>query len=84
MADKLLSAILGAVGGMLAGVVFKRVWKLAAGETDAPDAEDPDRTWSEVLGAAAVQGAIFGLVKAAVQRAGSRRKSGHHRTAMAS
>jgi hypothetical protein len=77
---KLLSLAFGTLGGLLAGVVFKQVWKVVAREDDAPDADDRDRTWREVLIAAAVQGAIFGLVKAAVQRSGAqavRKTTGH-------
>jgi hypothetical protein len=35
------------------------------------EATDPDRSWREVLIAAGVQGAVFGLVKAAVDRGGA-------------
>ncbi|GAA1095566.1 DUF4235 domain-containing protein [Kitasatospora arboriphila] len=62
--------VVGALGGVLAGAVFKRVWKVA-GHEDAPNATDEDRTWREVLLAAALQGAVFGLVKAALDRAGA-------------
>ncbi|KAB2346902.1 DUF4235 domain-containing protein [Actinomadura rudentiformis] len=68
---KVLSLLFSVLGGLLAGVLFKQAWKLAAGEDDAPDADDPDRSWREVLIAAAIQGAIFALVKAATQRAGA-------------
>jgi hypothetical protein len=71
LAYKPLSMLFSVLGGLLAGVLFKQAWKLAAGEQDAPDADDPDRTWREVLIAAAIQGAIFALVKAATQRAGA-------------
>ncbi|HEU5158177.1 MAG TPA: DUF4235 domain-containing protein [Streptosporangiaceae bacterium] len=71
MAYKALSLAFSVLGGVLAGAVFKQVWKLVAREDDAPDADDRDRGWREVLIAAAVQGAIFGLVKAAVQRSGA-------------
>jgi predicted metal-dependent enzyme (double-stranded beta helix superfamily) len=77
---KMLSLAFSVLGGLLAGAVFKQVWKIAAREDDAPDADDRDRTWREVLIAAAVQGAIFGLVKAAVQRSGAqavRKTTGH-------
>lgn len=60
------------IGGLLAGALFKQAWKTIAGEEEAPTATARDRTWSEVLSAAALQGAIFGLVKAAVDRAGAR------------
>ena len=53
---------------VLAGAIFKRVWKITAGEGDAPKATGAGRGWREVL-LAALQGAIFALVKAAVDRA---------------
>ena len=53
---------LGAVAGLVAGFVFKRVWQAIA---------DEDRGWGEVLAAAALQGAIFAIVKAAVDRGGA-------------
>jgi len=59
------------LGGVLAGMLFKKVWKVVAHEDDSPDAKDQDRSWGEILGAAAVQGALFGAVKAAVDRAGA-------------
>ncbi|WP_410675979.1 DUF4235 domain-containing protein [Amycolatopsis sp. cmx-4-68] len=68
---KPLSWVVGALGGLLAGQVFKQVWTRVAGEEDAPDAIDRDYTWRQVVIAAAVQGAIFGAVKAATERAGA-------------
>jgi Protein of unknown function (DUF4235) len=59
-------------GGVLAGALLKRVWKLLAGEDEAPKATEEDRTWGEVLTAAALQGAIFAVVKAVVDRAGAK------------
>ena len=56
------------LGGLIAGMIFKRVWKVTAGEDEAPKATDEQRGWREVLLAAALQGAIFALVKAAVDR----------------
>jgi hypothetical protein len=44
------------------------VWKVAAREDDAPKATDAQRGWREILPAAALQGAIFGLVKAVIDR----------------
>jgi hypothetical protein len=60
--------IAGVLGGLLAGIVFKQVWKLIAHEEDAPESDDVQRGWGEVLVAATIQGAIFALVKAAVDR----------------
>jgi hypothetical protein len=71
--------VAGAGAGLIAGFVFKKVWQFASGEQDAPDALDQDRGWSEVLLAAALQGAIFAIVKAAVDRgsaAGVRKLTG--------
>jgi hypothetical protein len=68
---KPLSWVAGALGGALAGQAFRQVWKRVAGEEDAPDAIDRDYTWTQVIIAAAVQGAIFGAVKAATERAGA-------------
>ncbi len=65
---KPVSVAVSVLGGMIAGAVFKRVWKLAAGEEEAPAATDIRRGWPEVLLAAALQGAIFALVKAALDR----------------
>ncbi|MFI1280106.1 DUF4235 domain-containing protein [Streptomyces sp. NPDC020858] len=62
---------LGAVSGMIAGAAFKQAWKMIEGEGDAPSATDEDRSWREVLISAALQGAIFAVVKAAVDRSGA-------------
>jgi predicted metal-dependent enzyme (double-stranded beta helix superfamily) len=65
---KLLSLLVSVLGGMLAGVIFKQVWRLTAREEEAPSATDAQRGWREVLIAAALQGAIFAVVKAALDR----------------
>ena len=68
---KPLGIAFGVLGGIMAGAVFKQVWKLIADEEDAPKATEGERSWAEVLPAAALQGAIFALVKAAVDRGGA-------------
>ncbi|MBH5338162.1 DUF4235 domain-containing protein [Streptomyces pactum] len=68
---KVLSLLFGVLGGVIAGAVFKQVWKMAGHEGDAPKATDEERTWREVLPASALQGAIFALVKAVVNRGGA-------------
>jgi predicted metal-dependent enzyme (double-stranded beta helix superfamily) len=68
---KPIGLLVSVVGGVLAGALFKRVWRLAAGEKDAPKATDERRGWGEVLAAATVEGAVFGGVKAAIDRAGA-------------
>ena len=65
---KPVGMLVSVLGGMLAGAIFKRVWKITAREDDAPKATDARRGWREILLAAALQGAIFALVKAAIDR----------------
>jgi hypothetical protein len=69
---KPLSLTFGVIGGLAAGVIFKQIWKLATGDDDVPDADDLEKGWGEVLAAAAVQGAIFALVKAAIDRSSAK------------
>ncbi|GGS35441.1 DUF4235 domain-containing protein [Streptomyces nojiriensis] len=71
VAYKPVGLALGAVSGMIAGAAFKQVWKIVEGEGDAPSATDEDRSWTQILIAAAIQGAIFAVVKAAVDRSGA-------------
>ncbi|MEU6228398.1 DUF4235 domain-containing protein [Streptomyces sp. NPDC047042] len=71
IAYKPVGMAVGALGGVLAGAIFKQAWKRIAHEEDAPDATDELRSWREVLTAALVQGAIFAVVKAAVDRGGA-------------
>ncbi|MGW4694714.1 DUF4235 domain-containing protein [Kitasatospora cineracea] len=68
---KPVGLMLGVTGGLLAGIAFKQAWKIIGHDDDAPDATDEDRTWREVLLAATMQGAIFALVKATIDRAGA-------------
>ena len=71
IAFKPINLALGIGAGALAGLVFKQVWKLASGDDDAPDASDEDRGWGEIVAAAALQGAIFAVVRAVVHRSGA-------------
>lgn len=58
------------LGGLLASGIFRKVWKSVAHEDEAPAADKRQYGWREVLPAAALQGAIYGFVKAAVDRGG--------------
>jgi predicted metal-dependent enzyme (double-stranded beta helix superfamily) len=71
LAYRPIGLALGALSGILAGATFKQTWKLLGHDEEAPEATDEERTWQEVLLAAALQGAIFALVKAAVDRSGA-------------
>jgi predicted metal-dependent enzyme (double-stranded beta helix superfamily) len=68
---KALSLALSLLAGATAGALSKRVWRLATGDRETPDATDRRQGWTRVLVAAAIEGAVFGLVKAATDRAGA-------------
>ena len=82
IAYKPVGMLLGIAAGPSPGL-FRQVWKLTAGDGEAPNATDEDRGWGEILAAAALQGAIFAVVRAAVDRGGAvgvRRITGAGRT----
>jgi hypothetical protein len=66
---KLVGMAVSVLGGMLAGAIFKKAWQLAADGDEAPKATDAHRSWPEILGAAALQGALFAVVRATLDRA---------------
>lgn len=68
LAPKLLGFATGMVGGALAGTVFSRFWQAVSDEDEVPQPTALDRGLSEVLVVGALQGAVFGLVKAALSR----------------
>ena len=67
-----IGILFGVLGGIIGGAIFKQVWKLVTDQEDAPAAREAEYTWAEVLPAAAVQGAIFAVTKAAVDRGGAK------------
>lgn len=62
------------VGGLVAGQIFKQVWKRATpgDNADAPQALQSEYGLRDVLVSAAIQGAIFATVKAVIDRGGAR------------
>lgn len=62
------------IGGIVAGQIFKQVWRKATpGENaDAPKALESEYSLRNILVAAAIQGAIFAAVKAMIDRGGAR------------
>jgi hypothetical protein len=68
---KPVGLVAGAIAGAVAGMLFKQAWKLVAHEPDTPNATDEHRGWGEILIAAALQGAIFAVVKASIDRGGA-------------
>lgn len=68
------------LGGAVAGVVVKQVWRHLSDNDDAPSALQAEYPWRDVLVAAGVQGAVFGVVKAVIDRFGAQafeRLTGH-------
>lgn len=59
-------------GGLLGGKVFTEIWqRISPSDQEPPDPKDLDRSGREALAGAALQGLVFGLVRAAVSRAGA-------------
>ena len=58
--------------GAIASALFKQVWKRVADEDDAPSAMQSEYPLGQVLLAAALQGAIFALIKALIDRGGAK------------
>jgi hypothetical protein len=61
----------GMLGGLLAGALFKRMWKLFDRGRQPPKAMDEREGLAKVVLAATVKGAVFGGIKAVVERAGA-------------
>lgn len=61
------------VSGIVAGQIFRFLWKQATpGDRDAPGPLKTDYALKEIFAAAAVQGAIYAVVRTAVDRQGAR------------
>lgn len=70
---KPLGLIVSVLGGLLASQLFSQLWRLLPGSSEsAPESTDPDHSWKEIATAAVLQGAVYGGVKAVVDRAGAR------------
>ena len=72
LAYKPLGFAMGWASGAIAGLAFRKTWMALRHEEDAPDPLDRDRGWGEILLAAAVQGALFAVVRSAVDRTGAK------------
>jgi fructose-specific phosphotransferase system IIC component len=70
LAYKPFGMVFGIVGGLLAGKVFGVIWKKISKEDDTPAPLSEDYSTREVLFAATLQGAVFGLITTAVNRYG--------------
>ncbi len=58
--------------GAIAGALVKQVWKRASDEGDPPEALQSEYSFRSVLLAAAIQGMVFAVVKAAIDRGGAK------------
>ncbi len=69
-----LGLVSSVLGGVVAGSVFKQVWKHATpgNNADAPKPLESEYGLREILVASAVQGAIFATTKALINRGGAR------------
>jgi peptidoglycan biosynthesis protein MviN/MurJ (putative lipid II flippase) len=68
LTPKLLGFANGLLGGAIAGALFSRLWRAVADEDEVPQPTALDRGLREVLIVAALQGAVIGVVKAALSR----------------
>ena len=62
------------LGGLVANAIFRKVWERVgpADESDPPGALETGVPLKEILLAAALQGALFAVVKALIDRGGAR------------
>jgi len=67
---KPFAIVVGLLAGILSKKAFERIWGAFADE-DPSDPDDRDATWTEVIVAAAVGGAIIRVVQALVRRGGA-------------
>jgi hypothetical protein len=71
-----LSIATSVAGGVVASAAFNQIWKhIGDREEPPPDPKDLNRSTTAALSAAALQGLVFGLVRAAIDRVGAR---GYH------
>ena len=64
--------VFSVLGGILASIVFKQVWKRVSNHEDPPKPRESEYGLKELLSAALLEGAIYGVVKAALDRGGAR------------
>ena len=72
---KLMYKPVGILSGILAGLLGKRLFELVWARFPYDDPAKPDQrdaTWGEVLVAAGLQGVVYALVRAVVQRGGAK------------
>ena len=68
MVYKPVDLVAGLLASLVAGLIFRRVWRIIGRGDGAPKPTDARQGWGEILLAAGLQGTIFALVKASVDR----------------
>lgn len=69
---KPIAMVLGILAGAIAGKIVSQVWSRVGDDDAIPPAPDQKETnWTMVLAGAALQGAVYAIVKAAVKRGGA-------------
>jgi hypothetical protein len=71
VAYKPVGLLSGMIGGAIASIVFRQLWKRISNEDEAPDALEHEYSWRQVILAAALQGAVFAVVRAVISRGGA-------------
>jgi hypothetical protein len=60
--------------GAAGGAAFRSVWRRADHGREVPEAGDVRRSWAVILLAAALQGAVFAVIHAVVERVATRER----------
>ena len=66
-----MMTLIGMIGGAIASIVFRQLWKRISNEDEAPDALEHEYSWRQIILAAALQGAVFAVVRAVISRGGA-------------
>jgi hypothetical protein len=68
---KPVAILVGLLAGLVATQIFEKVWALI-GDGEPADPDDRDAGWSEIVISSIISGAIFGGVRAVIQRGGAK------------
>ncbi|MFI6345891.1 DUF4235 domain-containing protein [Streptomyces sp. NPDC050560] len=68
---KPVGLVLSTASGVVAGKAVRKTWQRVGSRGGAASPTDEERALREIVAAAAVQGAVTAVVKAAVNRAGA-------------
>lgn len=66
--SKVISKPAALAAGAAGGAAFRYAWRKADSGREVPKPQDPARSWKQVILAAALQGALFAVIHAAVDR----------------